>query len=74
MPRLDLLEVLRLMAGLTNIGAPGCKTASGLWIDGRNQLALDENSLRRIMDIHRRNCREQRLGIGMQRALKQVLG
>ena len=73
MPGLDLLKRLRLMAGLTGMRAPGRKTAAGLGIDGRNQFTLDQNALGRIVNIHRRDRREQRLGIGMKGLFKQLL-
>ena len=71
---LDLLKLLRFAAPIAGVSAPGFKPASRFRINGTCQLALENLALCLMVYVNRRDCREERLGVWMQRLLEEPFG
>ena len=69
-----LLLFLGLAAGLRGVGTAGGEAAAGRGIDGGGDLAVEDLPLVGIVDVHRGDGGEQRLGVGVHGIAEQLLG
>ena len=73
-PGEDLLLFLGLVAGVRGVGTAGGEAAAGRRIDGGGDLAVEDLPLVGVVDVHRRDGREQCLGVGVHWVAEQLLG
>ena len=70
----NFLQLLGLVALLAGVVAARGKAAARLGVDGRGQLALEQDALLLVQDVRGGNRRQQRLGVGVDRHAEQLLG
>jgi hypothetical protein len=63
----DFFKLLRFVAWLALIFTALRKTAAGLWINWRCNLALQDNSFFLVVDVDGWDSRDERLGVRMER-------
>ena len=74
MSRLDLLKLLRRIARFRCEGAAGGEAAAGLGVHGVRDLAAEQDALFLVVDVHGRDRAQQRLRIGVERVLEELVG
>ena len=70
---LDFFKLLRRMALFAHIFTSGCKPATGFRIDRGCNFTLQNDALFFVVNVCCGDGRDERLGVGMQRMLKQFL-
>ena len=73
MIRRDFLELRQRLAAVAGIIAPLVETAFIRRVDGGSDLALNEDALLLCAELRDGDCGKQRLGVGMERVIKQLL-